>query len=317
MTVRYALSELAANWRDYRWVRNRFRAHVVGRLLKNRGGDVPSVMELDWDILIILDACRWDTYREMVEGFEFGGNLGSRQAVGTGTPEFLEKTFGGGTFHDTVYVTGNSYVETELAAGTFHAVDHVWVDGWDEEVGTVRPSVMAERGLQAAKQYPKKRIIVHLTQPHTPYIGEPRVGSRTGSRNRNKALGVEETIEAVDPFELLRRGEVTEAEVLAAYRDNLRLALESVERLVSDVEGRVAITADHGEAFGDRAWPFPMKIYGHPIGVRIPALTMVPWHVIDTGPRRKLASDPPGKTETQPATSEDIIEDRLEALGYR
>ena len=59
------------------------------------------------------------------------------------------------------------------------------------------------------------------------------------------------------------------------YEDNLRIVLESVSRLTSELEGKTVITADNGEAFGEAG------IFGHRLETHIPALLEVPWLVIE------------------------------------
>lgn len=58
--------------------------------------------------------------------------------------------------------------------------------------------------------------------------------------------------------------ELTEIEWKEAYKKNLVSVLKEVQRLVDDLEGKIIVTSDHGEALGEDG------IYLHPIGVNIP-----------------------------------------------
>ena len=125
---------------------------------------IVSVMEEDWDNLIILDACRYDTFKEVY------GECDYRYSKGSSTIEFLRKNFFGMRFLNTVYVTANPFVNR--FSQSFYKVISVWKDGWNYDLGTVLPDVMVEYALEAENQYPDKRLIIHFIQPHYPYIGD-------------------------------------------------------------------------------------------------------------------------------------------------
>lgn len=313
MNPRYALEEIRKHWRDRTWWRKRFLTHVVSRYYDVRGNDGRPVIQEDWDNLLILDACRADLFEEVFQTADLPGALSTRTSVDSCTPGFLEKNFGDDTFHDVVYVTANPYVGMLLDDDQFHAVDHVWKDGWDDEHNTVMPETMRERGLAAAERHPQKRLIVHFVQPHAPFVGDVQVDRREVFAIRNQALGEEGTRQLPTPFEQLETGDLTREEVWAAYRANLEVALPAVEGLLSDLNGRSAVTADHGNALGERASPFPIRVYGHPLGILTPALTEVPWLVVDEGSRRTITAEPP---ETDTEQVDDATEERLRMLGY-
>lgn len=312
----YALREIKANADDWQWWRNRFIDHVIRRYFSHvRSGAAEPVIDMDWDNLMVLDACRYDLFVETLNDYTLPGVLERRIAAGTGTPDFLKYNFRG-CHHDIVYVTANPYVQTELDTSQFHAVDSVWRDGWSGKLDTVLPEVMLERTQQANEEYPDKRIITHFLQPHFPFIGEFRLGDSGVTAIRQRALKEGDEPHGrtkPTPFEKLRTGGYTAAEVWGAYRSNLERALPAVKQLLQTLPGRTAVTSDHGNAFGEFAWPFPLRIYGHPLGVRIPALTHVPWLTFDNGSRKSVRSEVP---DTQPTDETEVPEDRLRDLGY-
>ena len=53
--------------------------------------------------------------------------------------------------------------------------------------------------------------------------------------------------------------------------------------------------------------------YGHPSGLRHPALVDVPWHEIPFETRREVVAEPPEGRDT---VADDVIQERLEHLGY-
>ena len=316
MTVRYALREIRAHWRDRQWWRKRVLSRVVAPYftrLNRPGGD--PLLDRDWDNVVLLDACRYDLFAEVLADTDLPGTLGKRRSLQSGTPGYLAENFAGRQCHDVVYVTANPYVQTELPEDTFHAVEHVWQDGWDDESQTVLPEVICERALAAAEQYPDKRLVVHFNQPHTPFVGEDRLEGRGMDAIRKSALdedGPDPRDRLQTPFERLGAGEVSREDVWRAYRSNLERAWGSVETLLTELEGLNAVTSDHGNALGERAWPFPIRVYGHPLGVLIPALTNVPWHTYRNGDRKTVVAQPPERSGDVDADTAE----RLRMLGY-
>lgn len=320
MRLRYALSEIRKHGTQRHWWRHRLLARVVSTYYGLRGQDSSSsLLNKDWDNLLLLDACRYDLFEEALDEHPLPGELGRRHSLDSATPKYLRKNFGGGTHHDIVYVTANPYVTTKLPAGTFHEVDSVWKDGWDEEKSTVLPETMADRAIEMAEAYPNKRLIVHFNQPHAPFVGDVSLGERRSSAIREEALGNERPDprdRAKTPFEMLEAGEVTRAEVWEAYLSNLLYAMPSVKGLLTSLQGKTAVTADHGNALGEFAKPFPVRVYGHPPGILIPALTEVPWHVYQNGDRKAVVPEEPKETESGEMDASETTKDRLRALGY-
>lgn len=315
MNFRYALSEIQKHGDDWTWWRKRFLTHVVSRYFTGLGRpNADPVVKTGWDHLVILDACRYDLFEEVYKDNPLPGSLDRRTSVQSGTPGFLAENFSDGTFHDIVYVTGNPYVNTDLPEGTFHAVESVWKDGWDDDRQTVTPETMAERTLDLAEQYPDKRVITHFLQPHAPFVGDIRLGNRNTFAIREQALGDEAATQRHrTPFEMLEAGEASREEVWEAYHSNLEYAWPAVRHLLKELDGRIAVTSDHGNAMGERAWPFPIRVYGHPLGVLIPVLTEVPWLTHQNGERRSVMAEDPKRSDHE--VSEETNE-RLRMLGY-
>lgn len=267
------------------------------------------IVEKDWDTLLILDACRFDTF---VTENDFSGTLSKEISRGSTSIEFLTENFGSGTFHDIVYVSANPFT-SQLAEGTFHDIIPVY-DQWDDDLQTVPPDAVTAAVREAHEKYPDKRIIGHYMQPHYPFIG-PK-GQRIDHRGYSPDLDSELT-ETGSIWRQLQFGTLnaTRKEVLAAYRENLRIVLESIEPLLDEITGKVVLTADHGNLIGERMWPIPVRVYGHPGGSHAPGLIEVPWFEIPFSSRRTTTTAPPVQAEQQ--QNEGDIEDRLRALGYR
>jgi hypothetical protein len=313
--VRYAVGEILEHGSDGDWWRQRFYERVNKPYSQRIGKKDEFIYQEDWDNLIILDACRYDLFKETLESNHLPGELSERRSNASATPEFLSTNFSEGTFHDTVYVTSNPYVNTNLEKGTFHDIIPVWKEGWNENHQVVTPETMLEYTLKAADKYPNKRLIAHFTQPHAPFIGDKKIGERKASNIRREALGKEKVEEHKrTPFEMLEDGEVSKDEVWEAYLSNLERALPSVEKLMGELNGLTVISSDHGNALGEFSKPFPIRIYGHPIGIHIPALTRVPWHVYKEGERRDIEKEEPKEAQVEKS---DEVDERLRMLGYK
>jgi hypothetical protein len=320
MDFRSAIAEIRRNGRDPNWWYGRFLDRVVGGYYERFGPTQGTpVVDLDWDNLLILDGCRYDVFEEVYEDQPLPGQLGARIAANSATRGFLFDNFTGGSFEDVVYVTGNAWVNIELDVDSFHHVIPVWRDGWDEPLGTVRPETMVEFALEAAERFPRKRLIVHFMQPHGPFIGDVRIADTVGSNShiRQMAMGDEPGDSPPGVFKLLRSGKISRNEAWAAYRSNLERVFPAVEQLMETLEGLTLVTADHGEAFGEWAKPFPIRIYGHPAkNLRLPSLVRVPSLVYENGPRRDIIAERgPGSEDITDRELETAL-NRLEQLGY-
>lgn len=313
------MREIKENGRDIGWWHSRFLRHIVGRYYERFSPSGVPVVEHDWDNLILLDGCRYDLFRDVYEEYDLSGDLDKRRSSNSATRGFLNDNFSNETFHDTVYVTANAWVDVELDSDSFYEVIHVWKDGWDNNLGTVPPETMAQVTLDAADAYPNKRIISHLLQPHTPFIGNIRVNDPSDrvSHLRESVLGNELQDGTKGAFKQLKDGDISRDEAWQAYRSNLERAVPSVVELLDGLSGRTLVTADHGEAFGEWAKPFPVKLYGHPAqNLYVPALTDVPALVVDNGSRREIIIESRNAEPKEPEGTEEVAMDRLQQLGY-
>jgi len=272
-----------------------------------RQGPGTRIMDEDWDNLFILDACRYDLFSEAAS---LEGHLESRVSLGSSSEEFLERNFGSESFHDTVYVNANPYIpKLGFDSGTFHAVVDCLGD-WDYDLETVRPETVTNAAREANRKFPNKRLIVHYMQPHTPFIGETgrKIGSGGWTMDRDT-----ESLPSV--WEQLRAGDVDSDMAWQAYRENLDLVLEEIQPLLGSFDGKSVVTSDHGNLFGERLSPVPTsRKYGHPYGVHTEELLKVPWFVVDGEQHRTITEESPVE---QDSVSNEEVEDRLEALGYK
>jgi len=191
------------------------------------------------------------------------------------------------------------------AADHISNVFDVWKSGWDETLGTVPPESLGEalRNNRSAIDR-AERTVLHYMQPHAPYLSRGKgqklkqiqksirkqdeseqSGGRLAAVGESLRPKVERILEGselaqkvglwleLDPADLLRNG--TRGAALELYEENLRIALESVSELIDDLDGRVVVTADHGEAFGEEGY------WEHHVETHIDVLVDVPWLRVD------------------------------------
>jgi hypothetical protein len=176
---------------------------------------------------------------------------------------------------------------TTVAPSDFAHVDDVYQYGFDTDSETVMPQTMTERAVDVGRTHHPDRCIVHYMQPHSPYIG---VEGAPGGILRD-----------------LNHGSLSKQEVFEAYTENLRAVLDSVEILLDNYDAdRVAITADHGEGFGE--WGF----YSHNVACPHPVVRQVPW--TETTATDSGSLEPSIDPERGTSVS---IEEQLEYLGYK
>lgn len=264
---------------------------------RNGGGynhDGVDVFREDWDVLILLDACRYDEFEAHAD---LPGRLEHRMSRGSATPEFIRTNFAGKDLRDTVYVSANSWfpkLKDELNAELHR---YVSVER-DASIGfTSHPSTVTERATEAASQFPNKRLIIHYLQPHKPFLGE------WGSERFENVGDLQTTV---------KHNDATREEVVRAYRENLNLVLSAVKTLLEELTGKLVVTADHGELLCEPESPIPSQRYGHPRGIYVDELVKVPWHVYQSGERRTITegSAEAGKYDL------DAVKEQLQELGY-
>jgi hypothetical protein len=83
---------------------------------------------------------------------------------------------------------------------------------------------------------------------------------------------------------------------------------------MKNLDGKTVVTADHGNMVGERAFPLPIREWGHPRGLYTDELVDVPWLVHENEPRREIRI---GESKNQSETvDQDVVADRLKQLGY-
>lgn len=283
--------------------------HHASQIVPNTGREIWT---REWDVLVILDACRPDALEAVAADYPFlPAEIPTHPSRGSWSREWTRENFGRDhrdELADTALVSGNVYTREfhdslhHFADPEWFAVlDEVWRDGWDQDHGTVPPETVRDRAISTwrdREQHGADQMIVHMMQPHAPYRSLPISGREDSTTER------EERRRTV--WDDLYAGVLSTEQVRAAYRDNLRWALDSVELLLENLDAdRVAISADHTELFGR------VGLYGHP-DVPLPELRTVPWVETTATDERTLDPD----IDEQTAAADPAAHERLKALGY-
>lgn len=282
-----------------------------------------NIIDKDWDYLIILDACRYDIFSKVNW---IDGDLISWISNGSHSVEFAEKNFKNRELYDTVYTTANAH-GARIGQDSFHDIiftERNDTEDWASRNG-MHPKLVYESALDSYNKFPNKRHIFHFMQPHSPYFGEKanKLRARCAEEGVND-LGSTQWEEGPNLKLALQEGLISLSEFKEVYIENLEFVLRYIENLCDELDGKIVITADHGELLGDQDgfWKYsdlkrqtPNGVpVGHPKNVYVPELRKVPYLVIDSADRPVIVSENPkenGKIESNK------IEDRLRALGYK
>lgn len=252
-----------------------------------------NIYQKEWDVAIILDACRIDAIHSLKDEYEFISSVGSYWSVGSTSKEWMINTFNQeytDEVSQTAIVTGNGWAEKIFQNspewGKWTALnDSYWenhhiskfvarnivsstdfqsfVPVWDDRFSKAnnrapRAEAVTDAAITLARNNDPSRMIIHYMQPHTPYFCDFEPEEELPEINRN-------------PLEKLKSGAKKE-DIWKMYIDNLRYVLDSVSSLLQNLDAEnTIITSDHGELFGE------LGLCGHVAGLPHPHLRKVPW----------------------------------------
>lgn len=208
---------------------------------------------MDWDNLIILDACRYDYFKELkgkIPNIE--GELEKRERNLTRNVQFFDRKFR--DMEDAFLHTGwhgpsTNYYEDNLYEYTcidkhYRADEHFKKVLFssepilDEEKNICDPEPLVDIFEEEEKA---ERNVYMITQPRQPYIGAIRMNMVKIHGGMYGYLNEKPPEENSQLATLLRRG----------YRHNLIKGLYHLARLLPKLEGKIVITSAHGENLGE------------------------------------------------------------------
>jgi hypothetical protein len=275
---------------------------IEPRLSRNRG---VNVFDRDWDLCIVLDACRWDLMEAVEDEYEWFETTDTIWSVGATSPEWIERTFNWSdpAEHDGVaYVTWNGWSsKSDCDLSNLAFVDEVWGYAWDDDRGMMPPSTMSDRTIAAMRREEVDHVIAHYMQPHVPFVESDLTRDVTLDHHLYDGQEVTKVWDRLKHEPSLRN------EIWKEYKNNLRFVLDDIEaKILTNVDAeRAVITSDHGNGMGE------FGQYGHSRRQHTKYHHLVPWYTFsceDTGTyeskiRYKSADDA-------------VADERLRELGY-
>lgn len=281
------VTEEPRTYRIYKWVLQQATQYRHKPTLFNK------ISETDWDLLIILDACRYDTLVDVADSVVVEPAI----SPVTVTQRFVEEVNRQDLLEGTTYVSANPTTRDLDTENINHVPAYDF--GWDDSLSTVKPQEVYSAVGDLVRS--GESVVAHTLQPHYPHIcklGSEVVPVPGGLHPRSLGARQEETPIQNIPYAFFR-GICNSNTAHQSYKACTRYAWEEAKdqavRLAE--EGyTVAITADHGELLGE--W----EMAGHPWNVRLRPLVEVPWVVIDR--------------PSQHSGLDSSVSDKLESLGY-
>jgi len=301
------------------------------------------IWESDAQIILVLDACRYDLWAETVgaenglvksmqrysDSLALARNTDAAYSVGSASPEWISNTFADEYeqhWADTAYVTANPFSGKRPVSNSFRDasvyplrerglpyLDEVWVDEWDTgEIESVHAETLTDRALWAWDRRESlgfNRMVVHYMQPHVPFRSKPEWSD--GWANKS-VFGSESDPQKKSEWQKLKDGEIEHSDLWNAYQDNLEWVLQEVKRWYLSTDATILVTSDHGNAIGE------LGQWGHPAGVANPWVRKVPWVELEGVDKQPIDSaldvDPPTHAGKE---ADSDVNKRLEALGYK
>ncbi len=279
-----------------------------------------TVFEREWDVLVLLDACRVDLMADVAREYDWlpspeAVEAGAIDSVAGSSKEWMRRTFGTvdpEVLAETAYVTGNPF--SAVILGDDHPLgllDEVWRYAWDTDLGSIRPEPITDRTIRAHREGEYDCVIAHYMQPHMPFLEHLDVHAHH-RRNRwdEPDTFVDPEMRGLDVWHRVRRGELDRDVAWEAYADNLRIGLDAVATLRRNVDGTLAVSSDHGNALGE------LGIWGHP-DRPVSSVRRVPWIELearDGGTVEPTLEAEPTRRDERAVDAD--VRDRLASLGY-
>lgn len=310
-------------------IRNAYAIAAFGSLaITNIIQPGTNIFERDWDLLIVLDACRTDALESVSNEFDWLQQSESMWSVGSTSKEWIANTFTSSqleTIQNTTYITGNGFasdvLEGEPDWTEWGATNGTWISRRQSVAPLIARDVVGSNDLESyhpiwhlsdrhghghtpyaedvtdyvitvGRKESPDQTIVHYMQPHAPYLAN-RIENESLEEYQRK------------PLQTVREGSDKDL-IWDEYLDNLKYVLSEVNRLLKNFDANKAvITSDHGELFGE------FGLYDHGVGILHPALRKVPW--VETTATDQQTCDPEVDITEQSSTE---VRERLEDLGY-
>jgi hypothetical protein len=279
----------------------------AGRRLGQRLNYGDRVWNRDWDVLVLLDACRHDLMQEAAASWSFlPDDVPAMYSAASMSEEWIERHTEPAyrdAMAETALVSANAFTRSDrIRADDWAALDEVWKHSWSDDYGTVLTRAVTNQAIHQWRHGRQDRMIVWYLQPHAPFVhADWSHGFETAKIGNGE--GYSRSI-----WHQYRDGDLSRDTLWAAYRENLDYALADVELLLENLDASVAISSDHANCLGE------FGIYGHPKYVPAPSLKRVPWVETEAVDERTHAPNASVEADTDLESGE--VTSRLRDLGY-
>jgi hypothetical protein len=267
------------------------------------GKEPTSIWNREWDLLVVLDACRAGWLSAVSAEYQILSEVGSIYSVGSHSAEWINNTFSERyeeQIQNCTYVTANHHSKwmNPDRFARFEDVTNYEADG--KPLPAPPAHVVSDQAIRVGRNTNWNKMIVHYMQPHKPFL------TRGGER-RDVSIAAEWST-GYKMYRKVINGDLTRNELERAFINNLRYVLYEVELLMENINApTVAITSDHGNALGERF------LWDHSRGINHPSVRRVPWAECSAEDRESIE---PAQYHTIDKNNKQV-EERLRQLGYR
>ena len=223
------------------------------QFLKGLAVNPINYVKSDWKYLIILDACRFDSFEKVIkkQGL-FEGKLHEVDSGATHTDEWYHVHWKNADKSNIHLITSNAHPflsrNIEIAQG-FKTATKAWWTGID-------PNFTFNRFLQVQEAYPDDRFIIHFTPPHLPFISES--GQQLMKVLKDQATGLGSSPNVYHNMQKWAKENGWD-KAKEIYEDQILFMLNLLwANKMFFKYGKMVITADHAELIGEGG------LYNHP-----------------------------------------------------
>ena len=240
------------------------------------------IKNTDWDILIIIDACRFDIFKNIYTSVL--GDIGELKMVNSPaawTVGWLKITFENYPMKDTVLIWDHPVadririIQKQIELGktfdvrsNFKKTYDMWDIGYDKELGYLPPDLTTNKLFEELKENKNQRIIAKYRQIHDPYLyykGETKLPIKKPRYSSLRKMLYEFVSDEIiwtvrKKLNLMpeswlnamwvKRGRLG---IIIGYYNDLILMLGHAKKIIDAFPDKnIIVTADHGERLGER-----------------------------------------------------------------
>ena len=249
------------------------------KLYRNLPRQDHLIQSFDWKTLIILDACRYDIFKQNIYDY-LNGLLMPVLSPSCETRHWLKTIWVSKPWKNVVYISSNPFANKRTLR-TVAKVHEVWRYNWIDNYTATDPSTLSEAfrieilRLNLSGKSENMRFVLHYMKPHAPYKNftkilrkhVPEYDAFLANNIGNTAIMLSIL------YELFEEKDAVDAFLKKLYIENLKWVLEEVSKIIDKLPKPIVITADHGELLGE------YNLYFHP-KINLPQLRIVPWFII-------------------------------------